>query len=74
LLFRHSSFFDNLKYFIIMIQMTDTRNIAHANKSFAKQSPAIKYDMEKMSNNKSDIFVLCEWLLVIIFIFSKNSI
>ena len=56
-----------------MIQMTDIRNIAHANKSFAKQSPAIKYDMEKMSNNKSDIFVLCEWLLVIIFIFSKYN-
>ena len=56
-----------------MIQMTDIRNIAHANKSFAKQSPAIKYDMLKMSNNKSDIFVLCEWLLVIIFIFSKYN-
>ena len=57
-----------------MMQMTDIRNIAHANKSFAKQSPAIKYDMLKMSNNKSDIFVLCEWLVAIIFIFSKNSI
>ena len=43
-----------------MMQMMDIRNNAHANKSFAKQSPAIKYDMEKMSNNKSDIFVLGE--------------
>jgi len=42
------------------MQMTDTKNIAQANKSFAKHNPAIKYAMVKMSKSKSDIFVLPE--------------
>jgi len=40
--------------------MIDTKNNAHANKSWAKQSPAIKYAILKRTNNKSDIFVLGE--------------
>ena len=40
--------------------MTAIRNIAQANKSFAKQSPAMKYATLKMSKSKSDIFVLPE--------------
>ena len=56
------------------MQMTDTKNNAHANKSWAKQSPAIKYVILKRTNSKSDIFVPCEWPLIIIFIFLKNSI
>ena len=40
--------------------MTEIKNIAQANKSWAKQSPAIKYVILKRSNNKSDIFVLEE--------------
>jgi len=42
------------------MQMTDTKNIAQANKSWAKQSPAIKYAILKRTNSKSDIFVLGE--------------
>jgi len=40
--------------------MTVSKNNIHANKSWAKQSPAMKYAMLKMSNSKSDIFVLPE--------------
>jgi len=40
--------------------MTVSKNNIHANKSWAKQSPAIKYATLKMSSNKSDIFVLGE--------------
>jgi len=72
LLFHCSSFLsDNFKYFISTIQRTDSKNNIHANKSWAKQSPAIKYVILKRTNSKSDIFVLGEWLLTTIFIFSK---
>ena len=54
--------------------MTTNRNIAHANKSLAKHSPAIKYAILKRTNSKSDIFVLWEWLEKVIFIFSKSNI
>jgi len=40
--------------------MTANKNNAQASKSFAKQSPAIKYTILKRTNNKSDIFVLDE--------------
>ena len=40
--------------------MTDTKNIAQANKSWAKQSPAIKYVILKRISSKSDVFVLGE--------------
>ena len=40
--------------------MTVNKNIAQANKSWAKQSPAIKYATLNMTTSKSDIFVLCE--------------
>jgi len=40
--------------------MTVSKNITHANKSWAKQSPAIKYAILKRTNSKSDIFVLAE--------------
>ena len=43
-----------------MIQMTASKNIAHANKSLAKHSPAMKYATLKMTKSKSDIFVLPE--------------
>jgi len=44
----------------MIMQMTDTKNIAQANKSWAKQSPAMKYATLKITINKSDIFVLGE--------------
>jgi len=59
---------------MIIMQMTVIVNIAQASKSFAKQSPAIKYATLKMTTSKSDIFVLPEWLRVNIFIFLKNNI
>jgi len=59
-LFRHSSFLFNLKYFIEIMQMTDTKNNAQANKSWAKQSPAMKYEILKRTTSKSDNFVLEE--------------
>jgi len=40
--------------------MTVIENIAQATRSFAKQRPAMKYATLKMSNSKSDIFVLGE--------------
>ena len=40
--------------------MTVNKNIAQANKSWAKQSPAMKYARLKRTNSKSDIFVLGE--------------
>ena len=40
--------------------MTANKNIAHATKSFAKHSPAMKYAILKRTNSKSDIFVLAE--------------
>ena len=43
-----------------MIIITHNKNNKHANKSFAKQSPATKYAVLKTTINKSDIFVLCE--------------
>jgi len=45
---------------MIIIHMTDIRNITQANKSWAKQSPAIKYVTLKRTKSKSDIFVLPE--------------
>ena len=45
---------------MIIMQMTVIVNIAQAIKSFAKQSPAIKYATLKMTTSKSDIFVLPE--------------
>jgi len=59
---------------MIIMQTTVIVNIAQASKSFAKQSPAIKYAILKMTTSKSDIFVLPEWLRVNIFIFLKGSI
>ena len=58
---------------MIIIQMTANKNIAHANKSWAKQSPAMKYAILKRTKSKSDIFVLEECLWSIIFIFSFSS-
>jgi len=43
-----------------MIQRTDSKNNIHANKSWAKQSPAMKYAALKTIISKSDIFVLPE--------------
>ena len=40
--------------------MTVNKNIAQANKSWAKQSPAMKYAILKIIISKSDIFVLPE--------------
>ena len=40
--------------------MTVNKNIAQANKSWAKQSPAIKYEILKRTTSKSDNFVLME--------------
>ena len=40
--------------------MTDTKKSAQANKSWAKQSPAMKYARLKRTKSKSDIFVLGE--------------
>jgi len=40
--------------------MTTSKNITQANKSWAKQSPPIKYVILKRTNIKSDIFVLGE--------------
>jgi len=45
---------------MIIMQKTDSKKIAQANKSWAKQSPAIKYVILKRTNIKSDIFVLGE--------------
>ena len=42
------------------MQMIDTKNNAQANKSWAKQSPAIKYVILKRTNSKSDMLVLGE--------------
>jgi len=39
---------------------TENKKIKHANKSWAKQSPAIKYAILKRTTSKSDIFVLTE--------------
>ena len=54
--------------------ITENKKIKHANKSFAKHSPKTKYAMLNTAKSKSDIFVLCEWLRTIIFIFSKDNI
>ena len=40
--------------------MTASKNITHANKSWTKQSPAMKYATLKMTKSKSEIFVLPE--------------
>ena len=40
--------------------MTENKNNTQANKSWAKQSPAIKYVILKRTNSKSDVFVLGE--------------
>ena len=42
------------------MQTTASKNIAKAKRSWAKQSPAMKYAMLKTSISKSDIFVLPE--------------
>ena len=49
--------------------MTQIKKIKHAKKSFAKHNPDTKYAIVKMSMSKSDIFVLCEWLRITVFIF-----
>jgi len=51
------------------IDITHNKKIKHAKRSFAKQSPETKYAVLKRSKNKSDIFVLCEWLRITAFIF-----
>jgi len=43
-----------------IIQRTDNKNNAQANKSFIKHSPATKYAIPKIAISKSDIFVLGE--------------
>ena len=40
--------------------ITQNKKIKHANKSLAKQSPAMKYATVNKSMSKSDIFVLEE--------------
>ena len=45
---------------MIIMHMTVSKNNIHANKSWAKQSPAMKYAMEKTTISKSDNFVLPE--------------
>ena len=50
----------SISYFIETMQMTDTKNNAQANKSWAKQSPAMKYEILKRTTSKSDNFVLEE--------------
>jgi len=42
------------------MRITENKKIKHANKSWAKQSPATKYAILKRTNSKSDIFVLDE--------------
>jgi len=59
---------------MIIIHMTAIKNIIHANKSWAKQSPATKYATLKIAISKSDIFVLCECSRSIIFIFEEYNI
>jgi len=49
--------------------ITQSKKIKHANKSLAKQSPETKYAILKRSKNKSDIFVLSDWLRITAFIF-----
>ena len=45
-------------HFIVIIQMTASKNIAQANKSFAKHNPKTKYAMLNTAKSKSDTFVL----------------
>jgi len=45
---------------MIIMQMTTNKNIAQANKSLAKHSPAMKYATLNTRRSKSDIFVLPE--------------
>ena len=59
----------NFKYLIIIMIITQSKKIKHANKSLAKQSPETKYAILKRSKNKSDIFVLSDWLRITAFIF-----
>ena len=47
-------------YFINMIQRTESKNNIHANKSWAKQSPAMKYATLNTTISKSETFVLGE--------------
>ena len=54
--------------------MTASKNIAHANKSFAKHNPKTKYAMLNTAKSKSDTFVLWECSRIVIFIFSKSNI
>jgi len=42
------------------MRITENKKIKHANKSWAKQSPATKYAILKRTKSKSDIFVLEE--------------
>jgi len=56
------------------MQMTDTKNIAQANKSLVKQRPNTKYATLNTAKSKSDTFVLRECGRIFIFIFSKNNI
>ena len=53
--------------------MTASKNIAHANKSFAKHNPKTKYAMLNTAKSKSDIFVLRECSQIANFIFLKYN-
>ena len=51
---------------------THIKKIKHANRSWAKQRPNTKYATLNTINNKSDIFVLRECSVSIIFIFGEE--
>ena len=53
--------------------MTASKNIAHANKSFAKHNPKTKYAMLNTAKSKSDTFVLRECSRIANFIFLKYN-
>ena len=54
--------------------MTENKNNAQANISFAKQRPNTKYATLNTAKSKSDTFVLRECSRKAIFIFLKNNI
>ena len=51
------------------MHMTENKNIAQANKSWAKQRPNTKYATLNTAKSKSDTFVLEECSRVVNFIF-----
>ena len=55
------------------MQMTDTKNIAQANKSWAKHNPKTKYAMLNTAKSKSDTFVPRECSRIANFIFLKYN-